>query len=152
MIFQTIDDKSECIGVYSDGKLYYDDFPENLSKTWKYGGSITDPAIKYAWLFCEGLDLNNACPTELESELLRIQKRLRAYIKSFKIAKVNMYDHCIFDLVPEDFLKQFCEIKNKITEHVFENSSDEYATKLCSFRRSTEIVVQDQISKTKFEQ
>ena len=121
MIFQTIDDKSECIGVYSDGKLYYDDFPENLSKTWKYGGSITDPTIKYAWLFCEGLDLNNACPTELESELLRIQKRLRAYIKSFKIAKVNMGDHCIFDLVPEDFLKQFCEIKNKITEHVFEN-------------------------------
>jgi len=121
LIFQTIDDKSECIGVYSDGKLYYDDFPQNLNKTWKYSGSITDPGVKYAWLFCEGLDLNHVCPTDLESELLRIQKRLRAYIKSFKIAKVNMYDHCIFDLVPEDFLKQFCEIKNRITEHVFEN-------------------------------
>ena len=31
-----------------------------------------------------------------------------------------MRDHCIFDLVPEDFLKEFCEIKNKITEYVFE--------------------------------
>jgi len=31
-----------------------------------------------------------------------------------------MRDHCIFDLVPEDFLKEFCEVKNKITEYVFE--------------------------------
>ncbi len=29
-------------------------------------------------------------------------------------------DHCVFDLIPHDFLVQFCEIKNKITEHVFE--------------------------------
>jgi hypothetical protein len=29
-----------------------------------------------------------------------------------------MREHCIFDLVPQDFLKEFCEIKNQITEHV----------------------------------
>ena len=45
---------------------------------------------------------------------------MKAYLKSFKIAKVNMADHCVFDLIPHDFLVQFCEIKNKITEHVFE--------------------------------
>jgi hypothetical protein len=50
----------------------------------------------------------------------KAQKRLQAYLKSFQLAKVNMRDHCIFDLVPQDFLKQFCEIKNKITEYVCE--------------------------------
>ena len=32
-----------------------------------------------------------------------------------------MREHCLFDLVPKDFLQQFCEAKNKITEYVFEN-------------------------------
>ena len=40
MIFQAIDDKSECIGVYANGKLHFEDFPANLTKTWKYSGSI----------------------------------------------------------------------------------------------------------------
>ena len=31
-----------------------------------------------------------------------------------------MNDHCIYDLIPSDFLKRFCEVKNKITQHVFE--------------------------------
>jgi len=120
MIFQTIDDKAECIGIYTDGKLYYENFPENLTKTWKYSGSLVDTTADYAWLYAEGLALNQVCPPELQDVLKRTQKRLRAYIKSFQIAKVSMRDHCIFDLVPEDFLKEFCEIKNKITEHVFE--------------------------------
>jgi len=121
MIFQAIDDKSECIGVYCDGKLYYDDFPASLSQTWKYTGSLKDSEYEYAWLYCDGLALNQVCPPELSPRLKAAQKRLRAYIQSFRIAKVDMRDHCIFDLVPEDFLKEFCEIKNKITEHVFEN-------------------------------
>ena len=118
MIFQTIDDKAECIGIYTDGKLYYENFPENLTKTWKYSASLVDTTADYAWLYAEGLALNQVCPPELHEALKKTQKRLRAYIKSFQIAKVSMRDHCIFDLVPEDFLKEFCEIKNKITEHV----------------------------------
>jgi hypothetical protein len=49
------------------------------------------------------------------------QNKLTAYIKSFKIAKINMRDHCIFDLVPQDFLQRFCEVRNKVTQHVYEN-------------------------------
>ena len=118
--FQTIDDKSHCIGIYTEGKLYYEDFPALLTKTWKYSASLEKADIEYAWLRCNGLSLNEVCPAELQGALLKTQKRLRAYMKSFQLAKIDMHDHCIFDLVPEDFLKQFCEIKNKITEHVFE--------------------------------
>ena len=119
MYFQSIDDKSECIGIYTDGKLYFDNFPSQLQRTWRYTGS-QEGDVEYAWIYGAGLDLKSVCPEEHLEELTVTEKRLRAYLKTFKIAKVNLNDHCIFDLVPHDFLKRFCEVKNRITEHVFE--------------------------------
>ncbi len=121
MIFQTLDDKSDCVGIYTDGKLHFDDFPSNLTKTWKYTGSITDPNVEYAWLRCGGQSLKQACPEDLIEEWRRLQRRFEAYLKSFRIGKISMREHCFFDLVPNDFLQQFCEAKNQITEYVFEN-------------------------------
>jgi len=120
MIFQTLDDKSECVGVYVDGKLHFDDIPDNLTKTWKYTGSVKDDAVEYAWLYCGGKDLQQACPDDLKEQLNEVQKTFKAYLKSFQIAKINLRDNCFFDLVPTDFLMEFCEVRNKITQHVFE--------------------------------
>ena len=121
MIFQAIDDKNECIGVYVDGKMHFENIPNNLTKTWRHTGSIVDPATDYASIFAAGKSLVECCPEDLVGELTAAQRKMGAYMKSFKIAKIDMNDHCIFDMVPHDFLLQFCEIKNKITEHVFEN-------------------------------
>ncbi len=121
MLFQTIDDKTECVGVYVNGKLLFDDVPENLTKTWRYSGSINDESVEYAWIRAEGRNITDCCPPDLCNELQAVQRKMKAYLKSFKIAKVNMVDHCVFDLIPHDFLVRFCEIKNKITEHVFES-------------------------------
>jgi len=121
MYFQSIDDKSECIGVYVDGQLHFDNFPPDLTHTWRYTGSVADANVEYAWLCTNGSSLAQCCPEELTEELSDSERKLRAYMKTFKIAKVNLNDHCIFDLVPHDFLKHFCEIKTKITEHVFES-------------------------------
>jgi hypothetical protein len=119
LFFQTIDDKTECIGVYCDGQLHYDNFPDDLTHTWKYTGSLTEHDIEYGWIYTSGQTLTEACPAALADDLKRAQKRLQAYLKSFQLAKVNLRDHCIFDLVPEDFLKHYCEIKNQITEKIF---------------------------------
>jgi hypothetical protein len=121
MYFQTLDDKSECVGVYVDGKLYFDDYPTNLTKTWKYSGSLTGRDIEYMNLYTNGQGILDCCPDEYKDEMRACQNKLTAYIKSFKIAKINMRDHCIFDLVPQDFLQRFCEVKNKVTQHVYEN-------------------------------
>jgi len=120
MLFQALDDKQECVGIYCDGQLHFEEFPENLSHSWKYTPSLADTEIEYAWLYANGQSLTQVCPDDLTEDLRRSQKRLQAYLKSFQLAKVNMRDHCIFDLVPRDFLKEFCEIKNKITADVFE--------------------------------
>jgi len=121
LIFQTLDDKSECAGIYVDGKLYFDEKPVDLTKTWKYTGSITDPNVEYAWLRCGGQSLKQACPEDLIDEWRRLQRRFEAYLNSFRIGRIDMREHCLYDLVPKDFLQQFCEAKNKITEYVFEN-------------------------------
>lgn len=120
MIFQTLDDKFECIGIYTEGQLFFENFPDNLTKTWKYTGSLHDMDVQYAWLMAQGRTLETVAPEHLRELLEKAQRRLRAYVRSFKLAKIDLRDHCIFDLVPEDFLKEFCEIKNQITEHVFE--------------------------------
>ena len=121
MIFQAIDDKNECVGVYVNGKFHFDEIPAELTKTWRCGGSITDEKIEYAKLYASGKTLEECCPDSLLDELKAVKKKMTAYVKSFSIAKLDLNEHCIFDLIPHDFLMQYCEIKNKITGHVFEN-------------------------------
>ena len=119
MFFQTLDDKSECVGIYADGKLYFDAVPDNLKVTWSNPGSISgSPELLSLWV--NGRTLAECCPSEHADELSACQNKLRAYLKSFKIAKINMRDHCIFDMIPHDFLMRLCEVKNKITKHVYE--------------------------------
>lgn len=122
MYFQTIDDKSECVGIYTNGRLHFDDFPTDLTRTWRYGGSLKDKDVEYAWIRAHGKDLRSSCPEELSEEFEGLQRKMRAYIKTFRIAKVNLNEHCIFDLVPHDFLARYCDAKNQITEHVFETT------------------------------
>jgi len=121
LIFQTLDDKSECVGIYADGKLHFDDVPAGLTKTWKYSGSITDPNVEYASLLCSGLSLEEACPPEFLESFKRLQRRFGAYLQSFRIGKIDLREHCFFDLVPPGFLLEFCDARNQITKHVFDN-------------------------------
>ena len=109
------------MGVYVGGTLYFKDFPTDLTKTWRYTGSITNPDVEYAWLLCNGFALESVCPDFLKERLERSQRRFRAYLKSFEIGRIRLREHCFFDLVPEDFLLEFCDVKNEITKFVFEN-------------------------------
>lgn len=121
MYFQALDDKTECVGVYVDGKLHFDNHPTNLTKTWKFSGSLRGKDVEYLSLWAGNMSLLECCPESHKDELVACQKKMSAYFKSFEIAKISMRDHCVFDLIPENFLQRFCEIKNKVTEHVYEN-------------------------------
>jgi len=120
LIFQAIDDKKECIGVYAEGRLHYEDFPQPLTGTWKYTGSIEGDAVDYAMLWSNGCSLKEACPANLQEALHSVTNRMKAYRRSFELGKINIREHCIFDLIPEDFLMEYCDVKNQISAHVFE--------------------------------
>ena len=121
MYFQTLDDKNECLGVYLNGEIYYDSIPEGITKTWAYSPSLSDREVEYANLYCGGSSLEDVVPTAYADRWELIQNKLKAYFRSFNEAKVDLNENCFFDLVPERFLLEFCEIKNKITETVLQN-------------------------------
>lgn len=122
MLFQTLDDKQECLGVYTKGEFHYDSMPEGLTKTWNYSSHLSGLPVEYAQMYCSGASLAEVCPEELKKDWDSISSRMRAYINSFVEAKISLSEHCFFSLVPERFLVDLCEVKNSICEHVFQNN------------------------------
>ena len=64
MIFQLLDDKKECVGIYAKGRLHYENLPpEPLTQTWAYSPSIAEKATQceYAQIYCNGLSLDEVC-------------------------------------------------------------------------------------------
>jgi len=123
MLFQTLDNKKECYGIYADGEIRHEmTVPSGFSKTWAYSSFLPSTGnIEYAQIYCEGSSLSDVCPEETRGRWLAVSKRLRAYLNSFEHAKISLDEHCFFDLVPERFLVELCEVKNEITEHVLQN-------------------------------
>jgi hypothetical protein len=121
--FVTLDDKKECVGVYCDGELHFDSFPDNLTHTWSKTeslGSINAEDSEFAQLYCQGKSLDDVCPEHLKGRWEKIVKRMKAYHNSFVEAKVSLMDNCFFDLIPQQYLLEFCDIKTQIIKHVFE--------------------------------
>ena len=121
MIFQTLDDKKECVGVYVDNNLVFKKIPNGLTKTWSYSPYLKNKNIEYAALYCEGKSLEEVCPEFLKEEFEANNKKIKSFLNSFKHSKVNLKDNCVFDLIPLNSLKKYCEVRNKITSYVFEN-------------------------------
>tara|TARA_R100000234_G_scaffold91812_2_gene59977 strand:- start:104 stop:1276 length:1173 start_codon:yes stop_codon:yes gene_type:complete len=118
MLFQTLDNKRECYAVYSDGELYH--YPNNLhmTETWDWT-CHAPPNVDFAQVWCNGKSLSEVCPEELKISLQHIQNKARAFFKSFQSSKMSMDDVCFYDLVPKNFLLDYCNIKNEISKHVF---------------------------------
>ena len=122
MLFQTLDDKNECVGYYANNELVFgQELPSNLMRTWKYSQHASAFDLEVASIYCNGKSLDSVCPENLASEWKAVKRKLKAFMQSFFEAKVSLKDNCFFDLVPNKFLIKYCEIKNQITEHVLEN-------------------------------
>lgn len=120
MIFQTLDDKTECVGIYTSNELIFDldEFPTNLTTTWKYAPYLREYDIDYISLYLEGSPLTSYVPEYLQDDWSDVSNKIAAFKRSLSLSQVNMLENCFFDLVPSRFLIEFCEVKNKITEHI----------------------------------
>ena len=121
MLIQTLDDKKHCVGIYHNGKLIYDCEEFNfdaVTATRNYNPNFSQKDALIASLFVGGKSLNEVCPPFLRHRWNKINTRLNAFYKSFSTAKISLDIHCFFDLVPQRFLLEYCEVKNKITEHI----------------------------------
>lgn len=121
LYFQTLDDKGECVGIYKDGELFFQETPQDLTRTWKYAEYLEDSDVEFASIYSGNSSLSDCCPSYLIDEWTDVEERLKAFYRSFVIAKVDLNQNCFFDLVPKKFLIRYCEIRNRITKYVFEN-------------------------------
>jgi len=120
--FVTLDDKSECVGVYCDGELHFDSIPEDLTHTWCHTDSLKTigaSKVEYANLYCQGKTLEQVCPKDMRSRWEKINKRMAAYFSSFIEAKVDLSENCFFDLIPKQYLTEYCDLKTRIVKSVF---------------------------------
>ena len=70
-------------------------------------------------MYC-GKSAEEVCPDAYKDSYERSANKLKAFLRSFKISKVDLNDNCFFDMVPERFLAEYCELKNQITQHVID--------------------------------
>lgn len=120
MIFQTLDNKKECVGIYLNNDLIFDKIPDNLTKTWSYSAILKGRDIEYANIYSNGKSLEDSInDLELKQKWINISNKIKCHVQACIEAKINLSDSCFYNLVPEHVLKQYCEIKNIVTEHVF---------------------------------
>ena len=121
MIFQIIDDKKDCTGVFVNGKIEHRKIATDLTATWSYNSLLEDVDIEFADLYCNGLSLDDACPDDLKDRWEIRKKKIHSFIKSFITAGVNIDDVCFYDLVPFPHISHYYSLKNEITDFVLEN-------------------------------
>jgi len=123
MIFQVIDDKKDCTGVFVNGKIKHRKIDEDLTTTWSYNDLLEDLDIEFADLYCGGLSLDAVCPDDLKDRWKIRKKKIHSFVRSFIDAKINIDDVCFYDLVPSQHIIHYYNLRNEIIEYVIKNFS-----------------------------
>jgi hypothetical protein len=125
LIFQTLDDKQECVGIYADGELIFSpsEFPPGLQYTWSHVPYLDPYNVEYVSLYLEGEPLPDYLPEFLKDDWEDSMGRIKAFKRSLELSKVNMRENCFYDLVPTRFLIDYCEVKNRIISHILKSVS-----------------------------
>ena len=121
MLFQLMDNKTDCAGTYLSGQFIWDKIPEGISQTWSYSDHLFGRQIEYANLMVFGKSIDDVCPDHLVERWTSVKELLKAHFKAFSTSKVNLDDVCFYDVVPQKHLRHYFEAKNEITRWVFEN-------------------------------
>ena len=121
MVFQLMDDKKDCIGVYTNGQFIYDRIPTNLDSTWAYSEHLRDRHVQYAYLWTQGSKISDICPEHLLARWTAADKKIKSHFKSLYVSKINLGDICFFDIVPNKQLEHYFQTKNEICDWVFAN-------------------------------
>jgi hypothetical protein len=121
MIFQLMDSKLDCAGVYLPNKFVFDRIPSGLTKTWAWSHHLDGRDIEYAQLWVGGRSLDDVCPDHLTVRWEAANSLLKAHFKAFGTSKIDLGNVCFYDVVPQKHLQHYFDTKNEITKWVFEN-------------------------------
>jgi hypothetical protein len=121
LFFQVLDEKRECGTIFFNGELVDIFDSEKMMRTWSHSPNLKASSVEYLNIWAHGASLDQVCPEGLKEEWLSINLKAKAFINALQTAKINLSDNCLLDLLPEGFLLQFYDLKNRITSSVSEN-------------------------------
>jgi len=87
-------------------------------ETWEYSDHLPGENYEIGRIYGHGASLTDVCPEDLKEEWGEIKKTLKACLKAFGTARLSLNENCFYDVLPEYFLFEYLNAKNKITEHV----------------------------------
>jgi len=120
MLFQVLDSKSDCVGYFADNSITSTSQLPESGSTWEYSSHLPGEHYKIGRIYSQGATITDVCPEDMREDWEKIKKTLRACLKSFRTARLSLDENCLYDAVPEYFLFQYLEAKNKITQHVLD--------------------------------
>ena len=87
MLFQTLDDKTECVGIYANKQLFFDsdEFPEDIKYTWKYAPYLRDLDVEYISLYLEGKSIGETIPEYLKDDWEDVSQKITAFKRSLSL-------------------------------------------------------------------
>lgn len=122
MYFQIIDNNEKCLKAFVDKRLVdYEDNPKMLY-TWRHSRHLKDREdLDYAYLYTVDGDINKACPGFARDAWEGSSSRISAIVKSAMNSGCDLENNCIYDFIPENFLRDFLSHKQSITRYYIEN-------------------------------
>ncbi len=118
MLFQILDAKLDCVGYYANNIIYPGSTLPTAGSTWDYSPHLCGKAHEIARIYSHGATITDVCPEDMKEHWADIKKTLKSCLKAFRTSRLSLDENCFYDVVPEYFLYQYLEAKNKITEHV----------------------------------
>ena len=120
MLFQALDTKADCVGYYANNIIKPGQQLPLEGETWEYSPHLRGAHYEIGRIYSQGATITDVCPEEMKEEWEKIKKTLRACLKAFRTSCLSLEENCLYDAVPEYFLFQYLEAKNRITKHVLE--------------------------------
>ena len=120
MLFQALDLKSDCVGYYANNIINPGRALPLEGATWEFSPHLCGDHYEIGQIYSHGATITDVCPEDLREEWENIKKTLKSCLKAFRTSHLSLDENCFYDVVPEYFLYQYLETKNKVTQHVLD--------------------------------
>lgn len=124
MYFEVLDQKQDCMGYYANGKII-SSLTDELGITWGMHDSLwgRDDVIMSAVM--ESWRIDQVCPEKYKEVWMSFNNKFEAFKKSFREAKIDMDEFCIWELIPERFLIDYFSLKTEIVKELYINPNND---------------------------
>ena len=106
------------MGYYANKTIRPGSPPPLEGETWDYSSHLGGDKYEIARIYSDGGTLTDACPADLRENWEKTKRTLKACLKAFNTSRLSLNENCFYDIVPEYFLFEYLDTKNKITKHV----------------------------------